>query len=167
MVRCAIWCHLYNLKNVENTHAGVLILVKLQVEACNFTLLKLPLLHWVFFMFFKLYKWYQIAQRITNSKWEDLLYLFENLPFAFFLKFNFSSNQRSHGNFKICLVKTLELRRKKKKLAMFLNSCTSLTPPPMPALEAINPPPASAIEHIKKPREKGIINFNESYLAVY
>ena len=45
---------------------------------------------------------------------------------------------------------------------MFLNSCTSLTPPPMPAVEAINPPPASAIEHIKKPREGGIINFNES-----
>ena len=28
-MRCAIWCHLYNLKNVKNTHGGVLILVKL------------------------------------------------------------------------------------------------------------------------------------------
>ena len=27
---CAIWYHLYNLKNVKNTHGGVLILVKLQ-----------------------------------------------------------------------------------------------------------------------------------------
>ena len=35
-MRCAIWYHLYNLKNVKNTHGGVLILVKLQAEAtCN------------------------------------------------------------------------------------------------------------------------------------
>ena len=26
-VRCAIWCRLYSLKNVKNTHGGVLILV--------------------------------------------------------------------------------------------------------------------------------------------
>ena len=32
-MRCAIWYHLYNLKNVKNTHGGVLILVKLQ--ACS------------------------------------------------------------------------------------------------------------------------------------
>ena len=30
---------------------------------CNFTKINTP--PWVFFMFFKLYKWYQIAQRIT------------------------------------------------------------------------------------------------------
>ena len=30
MVRCAIWYNFYNLKNVKNTHGGVLILVKLQ-----------------------------------------------------------------------------------------------------------------------------------------
>ena len=40
-----------------------LILVKLQAEACNFT--KINSAPWVFFTFFKLYKWYQIAQRIT------------------------------------------------------------------------------------------------------
>ena len=28
MMRCAIWYHLYNLKNVKNTHGGVLVLVK-------------------------------------------------------------------------------------------------------------------------------------------
>ena len=39
-MRYAICYHLYNLKNVKNTHGGVLLLVKL-------------------------YKWYQIAQRIT------------------------------------------------------------------------------------------------------
>ena len=32
-MRCAIWYHLYNLKNVKNTHGGVLILVKLQALA--------------------------------------------------------------------------------------------------------------------------------------
>ena len=43
-MRCVIWYHLCNLKNVKNTHGGV------------------------FFTFFKLY---QIAQRTTYGK-EDL-----------------------------------------------------------------------------------------------
>ena len=43
---CAIWYHLYKLKNVKNTHGGVLLLVNLQDEACN--LLKLTLLHGCF-----------------------------------------------------------------------------------------------------------------------
>ena len=30
---CAIWHHLYNLKNVKNTHGGVLLLVKLQAKS--------------------------------------------------------------------------------------------------------------------------------------
>ena len=33
VMRCAIWHHLYNLKNVKNTHEGVLLLVKLQARA--------------------------------------------------------------------------------------------------------------------------------------
>ena len=33
LMRCAIWYHLCNLKNVKNTHGGVLILVKLQASA--------------------------------------------------------------------------------------------------------------------------------------
>ena len=33
---CAIWCYLYNLQNVKNTHGLVLILVKLQAEAKPF-----------------------------------------------------------------------------------------------------------------------------------
>ena len=33
VMRCAIWYHLHNLKNVKNTHGGVLILAKLQAEA--------------------------------------------------------------------------------------------------------------------------------------
>ena len=60
-MRCAIWYHLQNLKNMKNTHEGVLILVKLQASACNFTKINTP--PWVFFTFFKSDKWYQIAQR--------------------------------------------------------------------------------------------------------
>ena len=55
VMHCAIWYHLYNLKNVENV-----------AKACNFT--KINTSSWVFFTLFKLCKWYQIAQRITNSR---------------------------------------------------------------------------------------------------
>ena len=30
---CVIWYHLYNLRNVKNTHEGVLLLVKLQARS--------------------------------------------------------------------------------------------------------------------------------------
>ena len=63
VVRCAIWYQLYNLKNGKNFHGRVLILVKLQAKACNFTEINTPA--WVFFTFLKLYKWYQIGQRTT------------------------------------------------------------------------------------------------------
>ena len=55
---CAIWYHLYHLKNVKNTLGGVLLLVQLQATESNTP-------PWVLFTFFKLYKWYQIAQCIT------------------------------------------------------------------------------------------------------
>ena len=61
---CAIWYHLYNLERVKNTHGGVLLLVKLQASACNFTKSNTP--PWVFFTFLKLYKWCQIAQSIYD-----------------------------------------------------------------------------------------------------
>ena len=53
-MRCAIWYHLHNLKNVKNTHGEVLIF-------------KINTPPWVFFTFLKLCKWYEIAQRITNK----------------------------------------------------------------------------------------------------
>ena len=62
-MRCAIWYYLYNLKSMKNTHGGVLILVKLQAGACNFIFIKINTPPWVFLKFFKLYEWYQIAQR--------------------------------------------------------------------------------------------------------
>ena len=36
VLRCAIWYHLYNLKNVKYTHEGVLLLVKLQAKNLQF-----------------------------------------------------------------------------------------------------------------------------------
>ena len=64
VMRCAIWYHLHNSKNVKNTHGGVLILVKLQAKACNFTKINTP--SWVFSTFLKFSKRYPIAQRISN-----------------------------------------------------------------------------------------------------
>ena len=55
VMRCAIWYHLYDLKNVKNTHGGVLILVK---SAWNFTKINTPA--WVLFTFFL------IVQMIPN-----------------------------------------------------------------------------------------------------
>ena len=68
VVRCAIWYHLHNLKNVKITHGGVLILVKslivIPLNSCkvySFKLIpvkfaysnsfKLTLLHWCFSRF--------------------------------------------------------------------------------------------------------------------
>ena len=61
---CAIWNHLHNLRNVKNALGKLLPLVKFQAKASNFTKSNTP--PWVFITFFKLYKWYQIAQRISN-----------------------------------------------------------------------------------------------------
>ena len=36
-MRCVILYHLYNLKNLKNTHGGVLLLVKLQAKSCDFS----------------------------------------------------------------------------------------------------------------------------------
>ena len=58
VVFCAIWYRLYNLKNMKYTHGGVLLLVKLS---------KSNTLPWVFFTFFKMYKRYQMTQRITYT----------------------------------------------------------------------------------------------------
>ena len=49
MMFCAIWYIMYNLKNVRNTHGGVLLLIKLQAKPA--TLLKAILLHGCFSRF--------------------------------------------------------------------------------------------------------------------
>ena len=50
------------LKNVKNTHGGVLILVTLQAEACNITKIDTP--PWVFFTFFKILQ--MVRNRATH-----------------------------------------------------------------------------------------------------
>ena len=42
-MRCVIWNHLYDLKNVKNTHGGVLLLVKL--PGWNFTKSSMGVFH--------------------------------------------------------------------------------------------------------------------------
>ena len=68
---CVVWYHLHNLKNMKNSHGGVLLLVQLQASVSNFTKSNTP--PWLFFTFFKLYKSYQLAQRTTfippDYKW--------------------------------------------------------------------------------------------------
>ena len=59
-----IWYHLYNFKNMENTHREVLLLVKLQVSACNFTISNNPL--WVFLIFL-------MVQDVPNRKASHML----------------------------------------------------------------------------------------------
>ena len=59
---CTIWYHLYNSKNLKITHLECY--VKLEADACNFTKSNTP--PWVFFTFFKSYKWYEIAQLTTS-----------------------------------------------------------------------------------------------------
>ena len=56
---------LYHLKNVKNIHGRVLLLVKLQVSACNFTKRNAP--PWVFSTFFEQCKWYHIAQSVSHK----------------------------------------------------------------------------------------------------
>ena len=65
VIRCAISYHLYNLNNMKNTHAGVLLLVKYYSSMNVFT-------------FFELYKWYQIVEcislyKITDTAWKSTL----------------------------------------------------------------------------------------------
>ena len=52
VMHCAIWYHLWELKNAK------------KAKACNFNKSNIP--PWVFFMLLKLYKRYQITQSISN-----------------------------------------------------------------------------------------------------
>ena len=64
-MRCAIWYHLYNLKTQKTPmdHERVLLLAKLKSNTPP----------WMFFTFFKLYKWYQIAQNITSASFDEIV----------------------------------------------------------------------------------------------
>ena len=76
VMRCAIWYHFYNSRNVKSTNGGVLLLAS-ACEDCNST--ENNTHPWVFSRFLNctMYKWYQIAQSVTH-----------NMPHLFLLKFN-------------------------------------------------------------------------------
>ena len=65
MMRYTIWYHLSNLKNVKNTHGGVVILVKFQAEACNVTKINTPT--WSVFHVFKIGQ--MVPNRATHHKY--------------------------------------------------------------------------------------------------
>ena len=84
-ISCDVLCGLVpfvRFKKSENTHGRVLLLVKLQVSACNFTKSNTP--PWLFFTFLKLYIRYQIT-RVTKVA---LLRLFLLISFKIISKFN-------------------------------------------------------------------------------
>ena len=60
----------------------VLLLAKFQTKICNFT--KSSSHQWLFFMFFKLYKWYQIAQNIIQVSYnmKNTFSIFQVIPFS-------------------------------------------------------------------------------------
>lgn len=62
------------LKNVKNTHGGVLLLIKVQALACIFT--KRDPLPRVFFTLFKLYKWYKSRKACVSyeGQWPEFIF---------------------------------------------------------------------------------------------
>lgn len=60
---CTIWYLSYKFKNVKKTCVRLLFLVKTLVS--NFTKNNTP--PWALFRYFKIYKWYEIAQSISNT----------------------------------------------------------------------------------------------------
>ena len=50
-MRYAIWYNLYYFKNVKSDHGGMLLLVKFQALACNFTKSNTP--PWAFLSLYK------------------------------------------------------------------------------------------------------------------
>ena len=87
----AIWYHLYSLRNVKNILGGVLLSVEFQTFACNFTKSNTP--PWVFSTYFKLHKWYNIAQSVT--------YYYPYYPYIHECFEMFCSERRSHSLSKI------------------------------------------------------------------
>ena len=83
--------HVYKLKNLKKTLGGVLLLVKLQAVARNFTKRNTP--PWVLFTIFKLSKkFYQIAQSIAYNLRNWLKTDMSSLPFDEYIKSYFSSS---------------------------------------------------------------------------
>ena len=75
-------------KKRERLSWRILLLVKSQVLVYNFTKSETP--PWVFFTFFKLYKWYQMTQRVSNTYYANYftMKVFERFYTGNFLKTN-------------------------------------------------------------------------------
>ena len=75
--------HLYNLKNVKNTHWGLLLLVKLKADVCNCTKNNVP--PWVFFTFlnFKNFAKLRKTSQIYNVELGKAFYI--DIGFGVFL----------------------------------------------------------------------------------
>ena len=69
---------------MKNTHGEVSIFSKVQAKACNFTKINTP--QWVFFTFFKLYNWHQMAQRITYKSFLNIYSSLHSPGFMFGLE---------------------------------------------------------------------------------
>ena len=82
MMRCEIWHHSYNLKNVKNTHGRVLLLVNLRPRTV--TLLKVSLLHGCFSRSLnctngaKSHKPSQISSRAISGFWVGRILILED-----------------------------------------------------------------------------------------
>ena len=84
----AVWYHLHNLKNVENTNGGLKLLVKSQAEACYFTGSITP--SWVFSMF--LYCTSGTKSRKASCRiffnvpyWNKMFFDIKNIPLPMFV----------------------------------------------------------------------------------
>ena len=70
MMLCAIWYQSHNLKKCEKHTWRSVTFCKVIGFSLHFTKSNTPL--WVFFTFFILYKWYQIAQSVSQELVYDI-----------------------------------------------------------------------------------------------
>ena len=104
VVRCAIQYHLYNFKNVKNTHGRVLL-------SKNNTFPQ------VFFTFFELYKWYKVTQRISYASSNLFIDLYQSLKLyqssreqhSLFIRKNLVANMKKNQEYSLIFFKRSSL----------------------------------------------------------
>ena len=120
----AIWYHLCNLKKREK-HPCSNVTFRKVASACNFTKSNTP--PWVFLTFFKLYKWYQIAQSTSFDSvqwndsivWEEIVLSSTNVdygqPRSHFRVISFFNRNTNRGCLDIYVL-TNDLRKHEEKI---------------------------------------------------
>ena len=83
------------LKNMKNTNRGLLLLVQLQSEACNFTKSNTP--SWVFFPFFKIVQ--MVANRAKHHIFSQDSFLSNPLPHHYWQPRFHEASSQSQTNF--------------------------------------------------------------------